>query len=231
MSSIENWKLKIGNSQSGIKHHAYLLEGAKESILEELHSFLESELKFPTKANPDFWSGKFDTFGIDDGRSIKRAQSLVSAGDRKVFVITTNFFTREAQNSLLKMFEEPTDNTHFFVVMPNSESLLPTLKSRLLTISRSDLDIVKSDGVAVDFIKSSKGKRLDLLKNIVDSKDKQMAIEFLNNLEFLLHEKLGNKIPEKYVFVFEEIIKARGYLNDRSPSIKMLLEHIAIILP
>jgi len=223
-------------------HHAYLLEGAKENILEELHEFLESELKFHTKANPDFWSGEFDTFGIDDGRSIKHAQSRVAVGDRKIFVIATNFFTREAQNSLLKIFEEPTENTHFFIITPNAESLLPTLRSRLLIISKPNSNnprqgLGEIQGLAlereVEFLGVGKAKRLEMIKDIIESKDKQRAIDFLNNLESALYSQLGpsrSKLGE-YSFVFEEIIKARSYLNDRAPSIKMLLEHIALITP
>jgi len=214
-------------------HHAYLLEGVKEEILEELHSFLKSELKFPTKANPDFWSGDFDTFGIDDGRNIKQMQSRMSTGDKKIFIISTNFFTREAQNSLLKTFEEPTENTHFFIITPNTESLLPTLRSRLFFIPYPRITL-GVQGLSLDkgkcFIDACKAKRLEMMKEIIDSKDKQKAIEFLDSIEKVLYKKVGGRTSDQEVFVFEEIIKARSYLNDRSPSIKMILEHIALII-
>ena len=112
MTFNQNLKLEIGNSRSGL-HHAYLLEGIAESILKELHEFLEEGLSFHIKGNPDFWHGAFDTFGIDDGRALKEMQSRRPVGERKIFIVQANFFTREAQNALLKVFEEPTPNTHF----------------------------------------------------------------------------------------------------------------------
>ena len=54
---------------------------------------------------------------------------------KKIFIIETGFFTREAQNSLLKVFEEePTEGTHFFVFTPSAETLLPTLRSRMVIL-------------------------------------------------------------------------------------------------
>jgi len=37
--------------------------------------------------------------------------------------------------------------------------------------------------------------------------------------------------PEDYDLIFEEIFKSRSYLSDRSPSTKMILEHISQITP
>jgi len=232
MSAIKNWKFNIGNSQSAL-HHAYLIEGVAEEVLEELTGFFEKELSFSTKGNPDFWHGDFDTFGIDDGRSIKQMQSRKPLGERQIFVVSTNFFTREAQNALLKMFEEPTANTHFFIVTPNVESLLPTLRSRLFHLY-TPRKALGEGGVFVDnFLKMGKAKRLEMLKDIIETKDKQRAIQFLGDLESALYFQSGGSVSklEEYVTVFEEIKKARSYLNDRAPSVKMLLEHIALIVP
>ena len=35
-------------------HHAYCLEGSRENILNTLFKFLEDDLKFKIKGNPDF---------------------------------------------------------------------------------------------------------------------------------------------------------------------------------
>jgi len=106
-------------------HHAYLLEGEKENTFQALLDFLDKDLNFSTVANPDFWLGDFDSLGIDDSREIKSFQSRKAfVGERKVLVIKTNFITHEAQNSLLKVFEEPTENTHLFLIMSSVISAL-----------------------------------------------------------------------------------------------------------
>jgi len=221
-------------------HHAYLIEGATTGVLEELRSFLENELRFSVKGNPDFWCGEFDTFGINDGREIKEMQSRrPMIGDLKIFIISANFFTTEAQNSLLKVFEEPTEGTHFFIITQNMDTLLPTLRSRLSVISFSELSIEtisnQIEDISVDvyeFLKSSKSKRIALLKDIIENKNKNSAISFLNNLETAIHQ-LGNPMSKlgENKFVFEEIIKCKKYLNGRSPSVKMILEHVVLTVP
>ncbi len=222
-------------------HHAYLIEGAKEIIVPELISFLDKEWNFVVKANPDFWHGDFETFGIDDGKFIREMQTRYSFnGGKKIFVITADFFTREAQNSLLKVLEEPTSDVHFFIITQNIQSLLPTLKSRLHFISqRRDLrngNILKGGksfaGDIEKFLNSNISKRLDLLKELIENKNKNDAIRFLDEIELCLYKDTkddNNKLLNN-ASKFKEIQKCRSYLNDRSPSIKMILEHIAIII-
>jgi hypothetical protein len=218
-------------------HHAYLIEGERETVFLKVLDYLEKELGFSLNNNPDFWHNEFDTFGIEEGRRINDLQSKKSfLSGKKIFVIKTNFITREAQNSLLKMFEEPTSNTHFFIIMPSGEVLLPTLKSRLMILKSGESDSPQSDFVD-GFLKSNLSERLEMIKVFFgDSKkkipaDKNGAINFLNQLEYVLKKKSDmTKINKKDVFVFNEIIKSRNFLNDRSPSVKMLLEHIAIII-
>ncbi len=219
-------------------HHAYLIEGNRENIFSEILRFLDEELNFSINNNPDFWHGDFDTFGIDDGRNINDLQNKKSfTGEKQIFIIKTNFITREAQNSLLKMFEEPTSNTHFFLVMSSGEVLLPTLKSRLMILKMWAPD-THQNNKAEEFLKISVGEKLKFVSKFFgDTKkkipaDKGGAIEFLNQLEKVLYEKSDIKnLNKKEVFVFEEIIKCRSYLNDRSPSVKNLLEHIVLIIP
>jgi len=220
-------------------HHAYLVEGIYEEIFPQIIKFFENSLNFSTKNNPDFWQGEFDTFGIDDGRRINDLQSKKSFGDnKKIFLIKIDFITREAQNSLLKMFEEPTQDTHFFIVMKSSEILLPTLKSRLMMVKpygKEDIDLEAQKFVA-KFIKSTLAERLEMVKIFFGDTtkkipaDKSGAIKFLNELEKQLRKNIDTrKIKEKDLIIFGEIMKSRSYLNDRSPSVKMLLEHIAVI--
>ncbi|MBU4480276.1 hypothetical protein KKG48_02440 [Patescibacteria group bacterium] len=235
----------FGNKEN--LHHAYLIEGNREKVFSLVSDYLENELQFSLKNNPDFWQGDFDTFGIDDGRKINDLQNKKSFSEKnidfagsgkQIFIIKTNFITREAQNSLLKMFEEPTADTHFFLIMNSGEVLLPTLKSRLMTIKKWAPDTHQNQNKdAEEFLKMTVGERIKFVQKFVgDTKkkipaDKIGAIELLNQLEKFLREKLDiKKMTKKEVFVFDEIIKCRNYLNDRSPSVKNLLEHMALII-
>lgn len=214
--------------------HAYLIEGEKETVLPELFSFFEKTLKVPTKGNPDFYFREFDNFGINDGRALQILASRKAVTEyKKIFVISFNSINHESQNALLKLFEEPTDNTHFFIVTSFADILLPTLRSRLLTVRRHIVGT--SEAIfSKKFLDSSKQERLTLLGEIIEDKDKVAALSFLNSLEVTLYDRAGKKDTKKFdkdmVRVFEEVHKARGYLQDRSPSVKMILENISMVI-
>src|ERR1035437_6840420 len=108
-------------------HHAYLIEGAKEEVVPEILELMRS-LNIETSGNPDFQHISVDSFKIKDARNLKAfgSEKGFSAGKR-IFLISANNFLLEAQNTLLKMFEEPTENTHFFLIVPDINSLLQTL--------------------------------------------------------------------------------------------------------
>ncbi|MBM2818152.1 MAG: polymerase subunit delta'''' protein [Parcubacteria group bacterium] len=225
-------------------HHAYCLEGKREYILNELEEFLENVLKFKIKGNPDFYYGAFDTLGIDEGRSINEMQSRKAVSfTRRIFTISANFITRETQNSLLKMFEDPAGGAVFFLIISSASILLPTLRSRMMIINLNQG--VESGGVenseksenifdAKKFIKSAAGERLATAKKIADQisdekVSRSVAVEFLNDVEKeILNRSGSSEAKKKNLFIFQEIDKCRNYAGDRSPSIKMLLEHIAI---
>jgi len=214
-----------------LSHHAYCLEGNTDSIKEELFKVLEKEGDFKTKGNPDLWLGEFDKFGIDDARAINDFQNKKAlGGKKKIITITANSLTREAQNSLLKTFEEPTPNTHFFIIIRTAEMLLPTLKSRLVIQKIAGLE--SDDTLAKNFLESPKNKRLEMVKEIAENKDRLEAIRLLDQLENIFYKKIKiNKIEKEEENLIKTIYKFKGYLNDRSPSIKIILEHVALITP
>jgi DNA polymerase-3 subunit delta' len=53
----------------------------------------------------------------------------------KVYVFTDSAFMKEAANSLLKILEEPPDFATIFLLTDNPQELLPTLRSRSMTVS------------------------------------------------------------------------------------------------
>lgn len=219
----------------GTIHHAYALEGDKEKLLPQIEDFLTNQFDFPINNNPDYWRGDFDAMSIDDGRLLKdlSIRKSFSPSGKKVFVVSTNFMTREAQNSLLKIFEEPTPGNHFFIIVPQTDIFLPTLASRLLIIG-SGGEVGKSGTLdAKQFLSAAVPQRLEMIKKYLDLDDdtrstKAEAISFLNAIEESLHNNhtLGGKEAE----VLETLITSRNYLHDRSSSVKMILEHLALIL-
>ena len=215
-----------------LQHHAFLIQGRKEDVADVITNVITS-YGIECTGSPDYWEGEFDTFAIADARALKARQDRrASAGGKKIFVIYTNFFTHEAQNALLKLFEEPTPRTHFFLVLPTCEVLLPTLRSRLFIIGGAGIGEVSNN--AQQFTAASLKERLEFLKAIIEAKDKGKAIAFLNELEVHLHTTSVNRsgaLTSRDIEALRAIGQARSYLHDRAPSIKMLLEHVALSIP
>lgn len=216
--------------KTGNLHHAYAIEGDKEEVLSSLYNFFEKDLKIETKANPDFYFNEFESFGIDNGRELRDLSSRKAvAGGLRIFLLTISSITTEAQNSLLKLFEEPTEGVYFFVVVSSVEIFLPTLRSRF-NILRQGLVHKEEKTLADNFIKASKSERINMLKDIIENKNKTGALKLLNDLEASLYKNKskGNLWGSRDADMFETIQKSRNYINGRAPSIKMILENIAL---
>ncbi len=214
-----------------LEHHAYFIHSFKDGVL-KLKEFLKEKFGISHIQNPDFYHEKFEVLGIDESRKLKDSHLSKSfaVGGKRIFIIEASGVTHEAQNSLLKMFEEPNADSHFFLIMPSAEVLLPTLRSRLLVIKNEEASSgSKAIMDAEKFMKLSKKDKVafvdEIAKEISDEKaNKSDAQEFLAALEFVLYEKEGLKNTKG----LKAILKARDYLNDRSPSIKQLLEYVAM---
>ncbi len=59
------------------------------------------------------------------------AEAYISESQTKYIVLGSQSFGIEAQNSLLKVFEEPPKNIEFIIISPTKSNLLPTVRSRL----------------------------------------------------------------------------------------------------
>jgi len=197
-------------------HHAYIVKGNNDGVLEFL-----SDIGVETKANPNLWQESFETLGVDDARSFKSREQKKAIGlEKKFFIISASFITTEAQNALLKVFEEPTENTHIFLVVPNTHMILPTLLSRVDVIDLKKEKRGKDD--VKQFIESSLDKRLNFLKEIIEEKDKTGALDFLSQLEnYLSRDVKGNKGKLK------DVLKMKSYLYSKSPQVKSIVEYIA----
>lgn len=225
--------LKETYTKDKFLHHAYLVRGEREFALPVLTDFFEQELDIKTRGNPDFVILEHDTFGIDDGRLLKSFESQKSAGGgKKIFVIASNFFTHEAQNALLKIFEDPKPDTHFFIISSNPETFLPTLKSRLCQISiesgaEGNKDVIS---FVAKFLAMNPQERLEapFIKELIEEKNKQKAVVFADSITEIIY---GRKELPARALLFEEILMCRGYLKDRSASLKLILEHLSLVLP
>lgn len=230
----------LSNLNKDNLHHAYLLLGGRDAVLPQVLEFVNS-LGVQIQGNPDFIKLEYDTFKIDDARNLKSRASEKqfggAEGDKKVFIISANQFLLEAQNTLLKVFEEPSEHTHFFIISPNVQNFLPTLLSRFYVLDlNTERDPVSAE--AINFLKMNLNKRVGYIKDLLAGVDEDedgtsprtVALEFLNSVESVLHQHLVSKT----VFdteVFEHIFNVRENLRQPGSAPKMLLESVALAVP
>ncbi len=223
--------MELADQLKSLSHHAYALIG-RALLRAELLALLEEEHSIQIQGNPDMYDRSFETFTIDDARELKSAHETrpVTEAGKKIFILSMNAVTVEAQNALLKLFEEPSEYAHFFVIIPSAHLLLPTVKSRIRIIEDRSRSKGKGSMEAEAFVSTSVPGRLEIVKALLDDiskekKTKQDAIEFLDAVQRSIYKNDG---PVKGNAALRAIESARRYIDDRAPSLKMLLESVAL---
>lgn len=121
---------------------------------------------------------------IQATQAIKEA--YIASGEKKYIFLCGSTFRKEAQNSLLKILEEPPNNVVFIIITNSKSSLLPTIYSRLpykylkksILKNESILDINKLDlkdiyNFLKDNQKISKNEAKDIVESILIKVNKQ----------------------------------------------------------
>jgi hypothetical protein len=207
-------------------HHAYLYEGSL-SLFEPLVESARGIFGF-TGSSPDIHIKSQEKFTIEEARELTHEVSLKSLSGRALYVLGLGSITFDAQQALLKLFEEPQEGVVFVILTPPG-MITATLKSRFAEYPEK-LKEKLSDPLAVKFLASSGKERSALIAAFLkeDEGVKERVREFLNGLEWIFYKKIKTEEGRK---ALEEIMFVRSYIGDRSASLKMLLEHLAAALP
>lgn len=198
-------------------HHAYFIEGSLS-----LFDAYKKQLA-------PFVAEYVERFGIEEARELIERSQLKNVGV-VTFFIAASSLTSEAQQALLKLFEEPQPGTTFILLVPHG-TLISTLRSRMLPYP----EVLKTESTseARKFLQGSqKDRSVYITKILKDDDVREPVREFLGGLEAELYKLVQKKKGDKELLNgLTDIARVRSYTNDRSPSFKMLLEHLAISLP
>lgn len=220
-------------------HHAYVYEGPL-SLLEHLAESACARFGLTREHNPNVTVESWEKFSINDARTLSQRASLRTTGGSALFVLGIGLIASDAQQALLKLFEEPQEGTTFVLLVPHG-TLLGTLRSRFLaypeTLSNDERSLDTTEDVhAQEFLSWPYKKRSDWITSFLKDEEsvRQRARAFIDELEKELHAQL-QKVPstqkKNLVVGLEDIALFRTYLSDRAPSLKMILEHFAATLP
>ena len=205
--------------------HFYLIEGASDAWHARATTLLE--------ARGDVHELVYSTCTIEDAAIIRRMQEERNEKEQCI-IIRAASVTHEAQQALLKAFEEPKGNTYFILSVPRVSAVLSTIQSRAQIISLSIANPLLKD--AQEFIALAPEKRLEWIAKFIKSHNDDDSSGNFRNLSGaliagiieILRRDPKNLVAKKAFL--NDAIEMRGYLDARGSSVKMILEHLALTL-
>lgn len=137
------------------------------------------------------------SIGIEEVKNMQKKIFLrpLKSKTKAILIEESHLLTTEAQNSLLKVLEEPPSNTIIMLLSESKENLLPTIISRCKVITleeeKKELSEKEREEYAA-FIERlptmTIGERLKKAELL--AKDKEKGIEWIEKLILVLREKL-----------------------------------------
>jgi len=203
-------------------HHAYIIYGDKKESFNFLKDYF-LKLGFSFENNPDFFHYVEENISIDLAHELVNINSRKMFSDTRVVVLEFRSILNEAQNALLKLLEEPMHNTYFFLLTETKGFALPTVISRVV-----EIDSVRGgqQNESSDFVSGTIDKRLKIVEKIVKDKDRARASSIVKEIhKYILEKELDNKKG-----LLQAVFAAQKFIDKPSSSIKMILEHLAVIL-
>lgn len=163
-----------------------------------------------------------ESFGIDSARLLKQAvYSTPLTKNIKYIVIKASGITKEAQNALLKVCEEPPVTTQILALLPSEDVLLPTLRSRFI-VSSSQVGVPSQ--VTSEFLKLTMKDRLATITVAQKEKKLEWFHSLLQGLQSIDTKGYSDEAKKA-------LLIADTYKNVPSANKKMLAEELALTLP
>jgi DNA polymerase-3 subunit delta' len=129
-------------------------------------------------------------------------EAYISSEVEKVVILGATKFNIPAQNSLLKVLEEPPKNIVFVIVTNSKSALLPTIKSRLPivdNITKKEIEEISFDYRAYDL------KNMYEIIHLNKKSTKKEAKEYIEALLIKISTEI--KLSEKELEMFSNSIK------------------------
>ncbi len=218
-------------------NHFYLIEGDVESSRELLISFLD-EREYVNEGN--VLDEYYESLNVEANSILQSHHSEKSGDGKKIIIVRTKDITSVAEHALLKMCEDPTEDTHIFILIPSISSIPDTLRSRAQII-KMPRTTMQADILAVNFMKVSKNERMDIIAEIIkkykDDKEVETSAPLRDEARSLV-DALATLAHKTYKFPYSiqdqeklsDLINAHRYLSTSGASVKMILEQLALVL-
>ncbi|HYF29298.1 MAG TPA: hypothetical protein VEA36_02965 [Candidatus Paceibacterota bacterium] len=218
-------------------HHAYLVTGDIDAGIAAARAFGERELGLSGTNNPDIVILRYGHFPVEEARRVVELASQSALKDSRLIVIAAERLFHEAQNALLKIFEEPPQGTTLVLVVPAEGQVLQTMRSRLLP-----LPIAGREARALHpFVVATEAERKKIVEKLLNrskadrDEEKQAAraetIRIVEDLTRAAHEMYLKKGSPEQAVLLAELARFTPILHERSAPLKLIFEHLLLVLP
>ncbi len=152
--------------------------------LEKAYDFLRDEY---SSVNCKFFLR--DDFLLDDAKEVVK-EAYIAESEEKILIMGAKSYNIYAQNSLLKILEEPPRNISFILVSQSKNVFLPTIRSRLLSkeikVEKTTPDISLNlknlvIGDIYNFVKENSKLNKNELKELVEGIVSKAILEYRLN--------------------------------------------------
>lgn len=193
------------HKQIGRLHFSYLINtDDAAAALSEVESFVKNFFLDSADINKsaDYlcirrYDSKTKNIVVDQIRALQNFlnKTSVISGQKIGVIYAADEMNLNSSNSCLKLLEEPSANTHMFLITENTASIIPTIRSRCAKINYF-YHANKQKIIDVEFIKpvlksASTKERLDFIKKFA-AKDRDYWTDFSESMEELI-TKLAKK--------------------------------------
>ncbi|HRN86497.1 MAG TPA: hypothetical protein PKU78_01180 [Candidatus Dojkabacteria bacterium] len=205
---------------------SYIISSSRADFISETIDSLCSSLQIKD-INADFYhvepADKKQSIGIDQTRKLKEWFKVKPYSSPNKFAVIQNaeLLTVQAQNSILKLLEEPNANCFLALTLSNPSYLLPTVLSRCEIIQ----DTTISQSIeGTDFMKISRTQQFKLIDEIMSEKnliEQNRSIQkFLLNLLTTLQKELeadhsDTKLKQNIALIEQTSIMISGNTSKR----------------
>lgn len=213
-----------------MKYQSVIINSQKSELgREEIEELLKNELNLSinlTSINTLIINSDKNSIGIGDLEEITPWVCVKSDYVKVVVIEQAEKLTPEAQNSLLKVVEEPPEDSLIILLTSNSDLLLETILSRCLLIGEESATLVDSEKykeLSSEFLQSDYLKKLAIIDKLAKNEGRQELLAFLT--------EILKKIPKKpSTFLKIDAVK-KSYLGiKKGVNVKIALEAISILL-
>lgn len=201
-----------------------LISSSLDVFLEEITRILDQAGL--TKTHPDLlYFAKKTKLGIEQSRKIKEHFSLkpYSAKGRAVVLEDASDLTTDAQNALLKTFEELPDSAILIMGADSDTKFLPTILSRCQVVriqsSANSQQLADYNNEIEKLLNQNTEDRFEYIEKL---KEKD---EFLRSLVSYFHQKLPS-----YNLFSKELLQAEAW-KQANVNIRAVLEYLMLVMP